>query len=66
MSGLSFSRSCWSKRPPLRKGTLPKERGQVGCTLGFGLSETLVEQAQEEESVELLEPPVAALLLHHL
>ncbi len=50
----------------MRKGTLPRRGGQIGSALGLGLSEALVEQPQQEEAVELLETPAAALFLHHL
>ena len=50
----------------VEEGDPAQQGGEVWCTLRFRLSETFVEQPQEEEAVELLEAPAAALFLHHL
>ena len=49
----------------MRKGTLAQELGEVGRSLSFWLPQSLMEQAQKEDAVELLEAPVSALIPDH-
>ena len=48
----------------VEEGDPTDERGQIWGSLRLGLSEALVEQPQQEDAVELLEAPVAALVPH--
>ena len=53
------------EKAAVEEGHFPEEGFKIGSALRFGLPEALVEQPQQEEAVELLEAPAAALLLHH-
>ena len=65
MSGLPRSSSCWSNRPPLRNGTLPSSAARSGARSASRWPSPLVEETQQEDTVELLEAPAAALALYH-